>query len=139
MDFNTSQISVVQQYTEDREFKTPKSRAGTRRLYIDSNTLEYLKRWKKLQSQLFREEGIKQTGSSLVVCYNNGKPADPRNFNRWFRNFCVDNDFGRYTKVRDTWGMRGKAKGWHRKVKSGHEGLCFHELRHTQANLLAHN
>ena len=32
--------------------------------------------------------------------------------------------------------MRCKSKGWHRKVKSSYEGLCFHDLRHTQATLL---
>ena len=31
---------------------------------------------------------------------------------------------------------QGKYGGWRRTRKKGYEGLCFHELRHTQATLL---
>ncbi len=59
----------------------------------------------------------------------------PRNFNRWFENFCVDNGFGKYTQDIRSFVRDGKAitRG------KGYEGITPHSLRHTQSTLLIGN
>lgn len=57
---------------------------------------------------------------------------NPNNFSRWFRFFCADNDFGRFTEDPYEYNYKGK------KLKRGknYKGLTPHMLRHTQATLL---
>ncbi|WP_332247766.1 tyrosine-type recombinase/integrase [Collinsella tanakaei] len=57
---------------------------------------------------------------------------DGHNFDRWFRNFCVDNDFGAYSVIKKEFTKNGKKhiRG------TGYSGLVPHALRHTQATLL---
>lgn len=72
------------------------------------------------------------------MCTNDwdGGLFDSRGYSRWFRDFCVENGFGEYQDTSDYKDNQGNCKGWHGKRKSKYVGLCFHELRHTQATLL---
>ena len=58
---------------------------------------------------------------------------DPDNYNRWFREWCVKHEFGRYTEEPEVY---QDAAGKRRVRKRGYEGLMPHMLRHTQATLL---
>lgn len=136
VDLEAGKLSVNQQFTQDKSLKKPKSKAGNRILSIDENTVCYLVRWRKEQSLILEMRGIKQSLDTPVVNSENGEFQDPRAFSRWFRDFCVDNGFGEYKDTGVYRDSQGKYGGWRRTRKSGYEGLCFHELRHTQATLL---
>ena len=64
-----------------------------------------------------------------------GSFIQPHNFNRWFKDFCADNGFGRYTKNARTITRAGRTlvRG------NGYEGIKPHSLRHTQGTLLIGN
>ena len=136
VDFKHKKIRVYQQLDENGEFKEPKSRAGFRLISIDEEVVDYLMSWKTIQREQLAHFGKQQFGST-VVCTNdwNGGVFDSRGYSRWFRDFCVENEFGSYGDTSDYKDGQGKG-GWHRKRKRKYEGLCFHELRHTQATLL---
>ena len=84
----------------------------------------------------FGMRGIKQSLDTPIVNSENEEFQDPRAFSRWFRDFCVDNGFGEYKDTNVYRGNQGKYDGRRRRRKSCYEGLCFHELRHTQTTLL---
>ena len=136
VDMEACKFSIRQQFTQDGSLKGPKSKAGNRILSIDKNTVRYLVRWKKKQALILEMHGMKQTPDTPVVNSENGGFQDPRAFSRWFRDFCVKNGFGEYKETSVYRDGQGKYDGWRRTRKSGYEGLCFHELRHTQATLL---
>lgn len=138
VDLEGHRISVVQQLSQAMVFKPPKSRAGNRSMHVDDDTVEYLKRWKEFQRQQLAENGVEQTENTLVVCREAGQFFDPRLYSRWFRDFCLQHDFGKYTNTEEYFDNQGK-HGYKRRRKSGYVGLCFHELRHTQATLLIGN
>ena len=86
-----------------------KTAAGVRSVFIDSETVRHLAKWKRLQRELLATLCIEQSDSTPVVCDSVGHTLDAFNFETWWRKFRRDNGF---------------------------EGLKFHELRHTQATLL---
>ena len=137
VDFKNKKIHVAQQLDDYGQFKEPKSRAGFRLISIDDETVDYLLDWKSIQKQELASYGKNQFDST-VVCTNdwNGGVFDSRGYSRWFRDFCVEHGFGKYLDTSDYKDNQGKKDGWHRKRKSEYVGLCFHELRHTQATLL---
>lgn len=139
IDLRTKKLSVKQQLTQDGLLKGPKSKAGNRILSIDAGTVAYLEQWKKTQLLELKMCGIRQTADTPVVSNEKGGYLDPRGFSRWFRDFCVENDFGEYKDTSIYRDNQGKYAGWKRTRKSSYEGLCFHELRHTQATLLIGN
>ena len=136
VDLDSCKISITQQYTQDRSLKGPKSRAGKRILSIDEGSARYLARWKKIQMVDLEMHGVRQSADTPVVSTSLGGYCDPRDFSKWFRDFCVENGFGTYKIIEEYRDGQGKYGGWRRTRQKGYEGLCFHELRHTQATLL---
>ncbi len=145
-----SRINVCQQLTSDGRITTPKSKMSNRRIALAPSTLEYLETWKEAQRREFEARGLEQTEDTFV-CHSysvrkvevEGQVVkvpiawhlDSHNFDRWFRNFCVLNGFGRYTKdfEEHIYGGRHVVRG------EGYVGLCPHALRHTHATLLIGN
>lgn len=104
---------------------------------------EYLEERRATQASLLTRLGIEQDNLTPIVHAigvvenDDGKHAvvarvDGHNYSRWFRDFCVDNNFGTYEKVAKTFMKNGKPhiRGTH------YSGLVPHALRHTQATLL---
>lgn len=136
-------LHIVHQYTNDKTLRAPKSRMSRRTIAVSKSLAGYLAEWRATQSSLLASLGIEQSDltpivhSIGVVENDGGKHAvvvrmDGHNFSRWFRDFCVDNNFGAYEKVTKTFVKDGKThvRGTH------YSGLVPHALRHTQATLL---
>lgn len=137
-------LYVAQQYASDKTPRDPKSPKSKRWISLDSETVDYLGEWKRVQKAELEERqarvergecpdlAILQTEKSPVVTNSYGGYFDPNIFARWFRDFCVENGFGTHGSVIryvDDAGVK-------RTKRTGYEGLNFHELRHTQATLL---
>lgn len=136
-------LSVSKQFTNDQTLRAPKSKMSRRTIAVSETLSNYLVRWKEEQRQQLAKYGIDQTDETpivnglKVVTAGDGKHAvlinvDGHAFDRWFRDFCVDNGFGEYENVTKTFVRGGKE----RKRGSGYKGLVPHALRHTQATLL---
>ena len=93
---------------------------------------EKLKAWKAEQAAYLATIGIEQTEDTPVLNDELGNFIDEANYGRWWREFAVDNGFGKFTKDVRTTKMNGKmvTRG------KGYKGYALHELRHTQATLL---
>lgn len=139
VDLKRKKLMVVQQYTQKKKLKKPKSVAGVRVLSLDDETIEFLGQWKVEQSSILAANEITQTENTPVVCDNFGKRIDPIYFTKWFQKFCAQHGYGSFKVVEPYLDSQGKYRGWKRTRRSGYEGLCFHELRHTQATLLIAN
>lgn len=117
VDFANGQVHIKQTLTASVEIRVPKTGAGVRSLYIDSQTMTQLRAWKAFQREalhLISREGVAvtQTDATPVFCNDLGDWNDPTKFDRWWR---------------------GYRKG------IGFPDLKIHELRHSQATqLLAH-
>lgn len=107
--------------------KRPKTKKGIRTLFVDDDTLDHLRQWKRFQAKAFRlirvdEEGnaisVKQTPGTPVFCSSSGGWYDPSNLNRW-------------------WARSATAEGYRDKI--GFPDLKLHEFRHTQATMLLGN
>lgn len=119
VDFNTQQIRIARSITTRMEVKQPKTKTGTRTLYVDADTMRHLRMWKSLQaSALLKVQGVGEGGevvsaaqtNSTPVCSNNhGNWIEPQHFTSWWNKY---------------------------RVKIGFPTLKLHELRHTQATLL---
>lgn len=108
---------VSQTLNETMDLKEPKTDAGIRNLYLDSHTVEHLRRWKEFQAKalhLVIRDGValSQDERTPVFCTDNGSWIDPTNCYRWWRDY------------RSTCGL---------------DGLTLHELRHSQVTLLLGN
>lgn len=132
VDFESDSIYVAQQLTKYCELDSPKTAKSKRRLCIRGFTADRLYQWRQEQAHLLSELGVPQTLDTPVFTNEIGGFIDPNNYSRWWRNFSVDNGFGRFTKKLRTSQMNGKevTRG------EGYEGIKLHELRHTQATLL---
>ncbi len=150
VDFEHDRIYVLYQYARDKKPRRTKSKKRLIGRYesFDENMRAYLLVWKRLQAQIFEEYNaacvsahhaygpngrLVQGGDTPVVTNGHGGYYDPNIFSRWFRNFCVDNGFGTFTKVE----KRRDGRGVMRTHKTGYVGLKLHELRHTQSSLLS--
>lgn len=136
IDFDAMELEVDEQYTNDKTPRAPKSKESNRLIAMGRTLAHELLLWKDVQRQSLAERGIEATESSPVINGRDGGHLDPNNFDRWFRNFCVDNHFGTYTRdVRKrTYGGKEYIRG------KGYVGLKPHELRHTHASeLIANN
>lgn len=78
------------------------------------------------------EQPLVHDGDTPVVTGKYGQRVDPDVLGKFFRNYCVDNGWGKFTKdvVTKEYGGRTFTRG------KGYEGLTMHELRHTVASLL---
>lgn len=136
-------LRIARQYTNDHVLRPPKSKMSRRVIAVNDLLREYLDAWKKEQREQLRGFGIDQ-GPETPIVYSIGVEAaggaqravvrnmDGHNYSRWFRNFCVDNGFGRWRNVTSEFSRDGVE----RKRGTGYEGVCPHMLRHTQATLL---
>lgn len=143
IDFKQRTLSVSKQFTNDKTLRAPKSKMSRRTIAINDSLANYLTRWKSEQLvqlsryTLSQDEETPVVSGIRVVTTGDGKYAtvvnvDGHNFDRWFRDFCVDNGFGKYGNVTRTFVRNGKkrTRGTH------YSGLVPHALRHTQATLL---
>lgn len=144
-DLNKSRktLSIVRQYTQDKTERAPKSKQSRRILAVDEALFAYLLEWKETQRSTLLFYSIEQTEETPIVhaiglSQSNGakhlvaKRVEGHNYSRWFRDFCVDNGFGRYDVIEKTFIRNGKEhfRGRH------YHGLVPHALRHTAATLL---
>lgn len=142
--FDKRKIYVCKQYAKDKTPRDPKSKKSKRWLSIDKEVMDYLTAWKEEQKTYLVERKARlekrksesptllQTEESPVVTNQYGGYYCPDIFGRWFRDFCVDHEFGTHGEILNFI----DSKGIPRTKKTGYEGLNFHELRHTQATLL---
>lgn len=136
-------LRISKQYTNDKTLRPPKSKMSRRTIAVSKTLADYLDHWKSAQREQLGRYGLNQDENTpivngiKVVTTDDGKRAatvnvDGHNFDRWFRDFCVDNGFGSYENVTGTFTRNGKKhiRG------TGYTGLVPHALRHTVATLL---
>lgn len=136
-------IAVKQQLTKEMRIAPPKSKMSNRTLSISPSMAETLGLWMELQKEQFESRGIPWTEYAFVAhtfsdkAPIHGEPKgsgyiQPRNYNRWFEMFCVDNGYGRYAQNIRTIKRKGRTyiRG------EAYEGITPHSLRHTQSTLL---
>ncbi len=136
-------LRIAKQYTNDQTLRPPKSKMSRRTIAVNETLAIYLTRWKFAQQELLEHYGLEQDENTpivngiKVITTDDGKRAtitniDGHNFDRWFRDFCVDNGFGSYKHITRTFMRDSKQhiRG------TGYSGLVPHTLRHTQATLL---
>ena len=138
------EIRIVRQYTNDKTLRPPKSEMSRRILSIDESLADYLDRWREVQREIFERHGLEQRGTDPIVhAFSTEKDAagnrhisvtrpEGHNYSRWFRDFCVDNGYGKYENVTRQFTRDGKlhTRG------TGYSGLVPHGLRHTTATAL---
>lgn len=122
VDFETSQITIRQTLNQRGELKEPKTGAGVRSLFIDSDTMAHLRKWKSFQKKALhlvmvedaegKKRPVEQTPKTPVCCSEVGGWYDPTNVYRWWSDYRASVDF---------------------------PDLKMHELRHTSATLLLGN
>lgn len=136
VDLRKNAILVKQQFATDKQIRGPKSRSGVRWISIGDTLTSYLKKWKSLQKQEMAKYELGQVkGTPLVHSFQYDGRAksmdvgfmDPNNFNRWFRQFCVDNGFGHYKGKRVVRYVRRIADG--KVVKKAYNESEWAELR----------
>ena len=143
IDFGQRTLSVSKQYTNDKTLRAPKSKMSRRTIAINDSLVSYLNRWKQEQQVQLSRYTLDQDNKTpivngiKVIKTEDGKFAtvvnvDGHNFDRWFRDFCVDSGFGSYSNVT----RRFKRGGKEHIRGTGYSGLVPHALRHTQATLL---
>ncbi|MBQ9043799.1 MAG: site-specific integrase [Eggerthellaceae bacterium] len=143
IDFGTGQVTVRQKviYEKKRGSKEagrlvvdkPKTKTSIRTLFVDTDTLAHLKRWKEFQGKalhLVMPDGtaVTQTEETPVCVGDKGDWLSPQSILRWWEGY----EQRGYTK--------GGADGTYSRMgfrdQIGFPGLCMHELRHTQATQL---
>lgn len=103
-------IRISQTLTEEMVIKEPKTDNGIRNLYIDTLTLEHLRKWKTAQKEALSrivvdDKPLIQDGKTPVFCSDRGGWLDPTNVSRWWRDY---------------------------RIEAGFDSLLIHELRHSQ-------
>ena len=93
-------VHFVQQFTGASEIaplKTDKDDNPTGRIVpLDMSTVAVLLAWKSVQrEQLLNELGIEQGNDTPVITNQLGKFTNHSRFQRWWRDFCVNNGFGK--------------------------------------------
>ncbi|MDO4539252.1 MAG: tyrosine-type recombinase/integrase [Coriobacteriales bacterium] len=104
-------VDILESISPSMKVTKPKNRK-TRRVYLDAKTVESLSRWMDYQVSELAKIKKKVDDNAPVFSDAKGGYLNPSNFSRWWRNFTDLNGF---------------------------HGLCFHELRHTQATQLLAN
>lgn len=142
IDFENGTISLVNQYAKDKDLRNPKMDSRGHVVGMDAALAETLASWREIQceglEQVNRRRAahgkrpLEQNEGMPVVTGKYGQRVDPDVLGKFFRNYCVDNGWGKFTKdvVTKEYGGRTFTRG------KGYEGLTMHELRHTVASLL---
>ena len=142
IDFENSTISLINQYAKDKNLRNPKMDSRGRVVGMDPVLKETLMKWRGMQlaelDRVNRRRAMRgmaplaQDRDTPVVTNKYGGRVDPDGLGRFFRNYSVDNGWGRFTEnvVTKEYGGRTFTRG------KGYEGLTMHELRHTVASLL---
>ena len=121
VDFANGQINVRQSLNAQMQVKEPKTAAGVRALFVDSDTLAHLAKWKDFQAEALSKIGLEedadapsfvQTENTPVCCTDIGSWLDPTNLGRWWNTY---------------------------RKEIGLPDFRMHELRHTQATMLLGN
>lgn len=109
--FDPAQIYVAQQYTNDKDLRSPKTEKGKRHIGLEPDTVNYLLKWKSIQAELLAELGLHQEPDTPVIHriinaddstkLKTGNAVkcgftDPANFSTWFRLFSCENGFGEF-------------------------------------------
>ena len=132
VDLNDGAITISQQFAKDKVLRAPKSDNSKRTIGISSGMVAILKEWKRIQEEEMNSMQLAPIENTPVVTNDLSKHMDPDNYNRWFRNWCVDHDFGKFGKEYIYVSPTGRRS----KRKIDYTGLTPHMLRHTQATLL---
>ena len=94
-------VTIVQQFTSTGKIaplKTDKDDSPTgRTIPIDTHTAMMLSTWKATQRKQLNELGIEQGNDTPVITNQLGAFVNHSRFERWWRSFCVDNGFGKWT------------------------------------------
>lgn len=143
IDLGQRTLSVSKQFTNDKTLRPPKSKMSRRTIAINDSLACYLSKWKLEQRAQLNRYTLDQDDKTPIVngikvvttedgIYATVVNVDGHNFDRWFRDFCVDNGFGSYNNITRRFQRNGKehVRG------TGYSGLVPHALRHTQATLL---
>ena len=143
IDFERSQITVHQKLVIEKrcgskeagklKVGTPKTKMGTRSLFVDEDTMAHLKHWKEVQAQaiaLVMPEGepLKQTEETPVCVGDRGGWMRPPTISRWWEGY------NQKSRKKGDEGRVYRKPGFRDEI--GFPGLCMHELRHTQATQL---
>ena len=143
VDFERGQITVHQKLVVEKrrgskkagELKigSPKTKMGTRSLFVDDDTMEHLKQWKVVQAKalaLVMPEGkpLKQTEDTPVCVGDRGGWMRPPAISRWWEGY------EQKSRKKGCEGQVYRRTGFRDEI--GFPGLCMHELRHTQATQL---
>lgn len=142
IDFENGTISLINQYAKDKDLRNPKMDSRGRVVGMDFSLAGALIAWEGIQQEGLQqvnrrrasrgEQPLVHDGDTPVVTGKYGQRVDPDVLGKFFRNYCVDNGWGKFTKdvVTKEYGGRTFTRG------KGYEGLTMHELRHTVASLL---
>jgi hypothetical protein len=122
--------------------------SGNRVISVDTHLISRLKAWKSIQTGALLAQGITLTGDTPVCANSTGGICEQTRLYNWFRNFCVDNGFGRYVHNNgneiperlfdaegiavDENGRRYSRSNKRPEVTKHYQGLKFHEHRHTR-------
>jgi len=113
VDFEQSRISVQQTLYRPANsgiiFQEPKTKSAKRRIAIPQFVVKELKSHRAKQNALRIQYGAGYQDHDLVVCYDDGRPQDPRNLLRHYERIIK---------------------------RSGLPYIRFHDLRHTHATML---
>jgi integrase len=133
-----------------------KSRAGRRRIPIDTETVTRLRDWRAQQAEYFLATiGSMPTSESPVISNERCGFLNQHNFDRWWRDFCVRIGFARWIDddeneippqllndkghpVDDS-GRPYSRNNQKPRITRHYDGLHLHELRHTYGTLMVAN
>ena len=132
VDLENARLRIRKQYGKEKILKDPKTAKSRRTISIDSQTVEFLAKWKTKQAKLFAEVGLALQESSPVCSNDLCTFLDPDNFSRWRRKFYVEEGLAHYAHE----SIYIDRRGIERVKRSGYIGPNFQALRRAQATLL---
>ncbi len=128
--FKERYIDLQRQLNSKGQLVDPKQ-GSKGKVPLDKDTLDYLKRWKKIVRERFYE-GKRVPNDAPVCCNESGRYLGPSNFDKWRRRWFVEHGLGTF-ETREAW---YDARGIKRYRDKGYNGYNLHELRHTMATEL---
>lgn len=93
-------VHIIQQHTPDNKrtpLKTDKDESPQGRIVpLDAATVSALRLWKSEQRILLNDLGVEQGTGTPIVTSALGRWQGHSKFQKWWRDFCVQNGFGRW-------------------------------------------